>query len=85
MDNYSEKFFTKCQIFTHISDCSKYKYVIYIPHQKGISTGFLVVFVALQSMLRNVKSSIDFYYATIAYHVGLIAVLGWPQGIMANV
>ena len=26
-----------------------------------------------------------FYYATIAYHVGLIAVLGWPQGIMANV
>ena len=28
---------------------------------------------------------ISFYYATIAYHVGLIAVLGWPQGIMANV
>ena len=27
----------------------------------------------------------SFYYATIAYHVGLIAVLGWPQGIMANV
>ena len=26
-----------------------------------------------------------FYYATIAYHVGLIAVLGWPQGIMANI
>ena len=26
-----------------------------------------------------------FYCATIAYHVGLIAVLGWPQGIMANV
>ena len=26
-----------------------------------------------------------FYYATIAYHVGLNAVLGWPQGIMANV
>ena len=25
-----------------------------------------------------------FYYATIAYHVGLIAVLGWPQGITAN-
>ena len=28
---------------------------------------------------------LSFYYATIAYHVGLIAVLGWPQGIMANV
>ena len=27
----------------------------------------------------------SFYYATIAYHVGLNAVLGWPQGIMANV
>ena len=26
-----------------------------------------------------------FYCATIAYHVGLIAVLRWPQGIMANV
>ena len=26
-----------------------------------------------------------FYYATIAYHVGLNAVLGWPQGITANV
>ena len=25
-----------------------------------------------------------FYYATIAYHVGLNAVLGWPQGIRAN-
>ena len=26
-----------------------------------------------------------FYYTTIAYHVGLHAVLGWPQGIVANV
>ena len=24
-------------------------------------------------------------YLNVAYHVGLIAVLGWPQGIMANV
>ena len=31
------------------------------------------------------KQKADFYCATIAYHVGLIAVLGWPQGIMANV
>ena len=27
----------------------------------------------------------QFYYTTIAYHVGLNADLGWPQGIMANV
>ena len=26
-----------------------------------------------------------FYCATIAYHVGLNAVLGWPRGITANV
>ena len=26
-----------------------------------------------------------FYCPTIAYHVGLIAILGWPQGIMTNV
>ena len=31
----------------------------------------------------NIHNS--FYYATIAYHVGLNAVLGWPQGIMVNV
>ena len=29
--------------------------------------------------------NLQFYYATIAYHVGLNAVLGWPPGIMANV
>ena len=29
--------------------------------------------------------NVSLYYATIAYHVGLNAVLGWPQGIMANV
>ena len=33
----------------------------------------------------QVQQTPQFYYATIAYHVGLIAVLGWPQGIMANV